>query len=406
MELRRDIEAEMADVTRELERPYLLRFRPALEAAYREDQRQRAVVAFRRNALFILLLYVLLSTGIYMLMPAGDIERWFSLYGWVGAIIITAFLLAHVRALDRWYAGYIGVGGFIAVALSVAVTGVVHDPTAGSLTHAGIMYAMVIIYDLCGLRLTHGLIAGWAGGLAGMLLAQGLGGSVDWAVLHRTYTGSSLLGMFLAYFTEQRDRAMYLQTRLLALGQERAEGYAQQLDHLAREDPLTGLANRRHFQEMFEHEWRRALRSGKPMSLLLIDIDHFKCYNDSFGHSRGDECLRAVALILQEHARRSGDLAVRYGGEEFLLLVPEATATEARRSAADLVQRVRAAELPHSDLADHNMVTVSIGVSTVVPTVRSSPQVLIEAADRALYRAKGSGRNTWAFADCEVRETA
>lgn len=366
------VESQIARVSSELvQRRLTLGFGNSLEAGYREDQRRRAVTAFRRNAVFILLLYILLSTGIYVLMPEADVGRWFSLYGWVGAIIVTAHILAHITALDRWFSWYIGVGSFAAVALSVAVTGVVHDPTAGSLTHAGIMYAMVIIYDLCGLRLSQALIAGWCGGLAGMWLAQGLGGSVDWAVLHRTYTGSSLLGMFLAYISEQRDRAMYLQTRLLELGQELTTDYAHRVEELARRDPLTGLANRRHFQEMFEHEWRRAMRLKTPLSVLLVDVDHFKRYNDTFGHPQGDACLKQVAGILAAQARRSGDLAVRYGGEEFLMLVSDATGLDAQAQAEALVHRVREAAMPHSGNTG-GRVSISIGVSSVVP----APQLM------------------------------
>jgi diguanylate cyclase (GGDEF)-like protein len=330
-----------------------------------------------------------------MLMPAEDIGRWLGLYGWVGAIILVALLFSHITALDRWFQGYIGLGAFLSVMLSIAVTGVVHDPVAGSLTHAAIMYAMVIIYAICGLRFSVALLAGWCGGLAGELLSGSMGGSIDWAVLHRTYTGASLLGMFLAYVAEVRDRELFLHTRLLALSNARTAAYARQVDQLAREDPLTGLANRRHFNEIFVGEWRRAQRYGMPVSLLLIDVDHFKHYNDVLGHPAGDRCLVRIAAIIAAHARRSGDLAVRFGGEEFVLLVPDANEADAAQQAEQLVADVRAAAIPHAPGLEQAYVTVSVGAAVVMPGGDYRPEDLLEAADQALYRVKRSSRNGW-----------
>lgn len=392
----RDYDAEIAAVSSENKgNPYRLRFSEPLEQVYRDDQQRRAVVAFRHTAVFIFLIYILLSSGIFALMPSTELGRWLSLYGWVGAIIVTAWLLTHLSVLDRWYHLYIGVGSFLAVTLSVAVTGVVRDPVAGSLTHAGIMYAMVIVYAICGLRFWQAVLAGWLGGVAGDLLAVGLGGSIDWGVLHRTYTGSSLLGMFLACFSELRDRESFLQTRLLALNHERTIQYARQVEQLSREDPLTGLMNRRYFNEVLGNEWRRAQRNGRPLTLLLIDIDNFKRYNDVFGHPNGDRCLVRVAEIIAAHARRSGDLAVRYGGEEFLLLVPDAGEAEAALHAEQLVNAISAARIPHARGLDQQVITVSIGVAVVTPCDAFAPEDFIMAADQALYRVKHAGRDGW-----------
>ncbi|MFZ5722530.1 MAG: diguanylate cyclase domain-containing protein [Pseudomonadota bacterium] len=390
------IDAEIDAVAAERQRSrYGLRFAEPLEQAYQNDQRHRAMLAFRHTAVFILLLYVLLSSGIYALMPAHEVDRWLSLYGWAGVIILAAQALSYVSAFERWFPLYIGAGSFLAVALSVAVTGVVRDPVAGPLTHAGIMYAMVIIYGICGLRFRHALVAGWAGGLAGDLLATALGGSIDWGVLHRTYTGSSLLGMFLVYYAELRDRESFLQTRLLELGHLRVSEYARRVEQLSREDPLTGLMNRRHFGEVLENEWRRAQRSRRPVALLLIDIDNFKHYNDTLGHPAGDRCLIRVADILATHARRSGDTAVRFGGEEFLLFVPDAGEEEAARHAAQLHAAISEACIPHAPGLDRRIITVSVGAAVVTPGESFSPEDLIQAADQALYRVKHGGRNGW-----------
>jgi diguanylate cyclase (GGDEF)-like protein len=370
-----------------------------LEEAYRRDHRARAVAFFRNSSLFILLLYLLLSSGIYMLMPAEDIGRWLGLYGWVGGIIVVAGLLSRLPAFDRWFEIYVGLGSFTSVGLSVAVTGVVLNPVAGQLTQVAIMYAIVIIYSVVGLRFKHALYAGWLGGLAGTVLAWGLGGAVDWELLHRTFTGSSLLGMFIAYYAERRDRELFIQTHLLRAAQERTEEYALRLDRLSRHDALTGLANRRHFDEELLQEWRRAARQQASLAVLMIDIDHFKHYNDTLGHVNGDGCLRKVASIIAAHTRRPGELAVRYGGEEFLLMYPDTSAEEACQQAERLREAFHQARLPQAPGLVRDIVTVSIGVAAVVPgTAMLAPGELICAADDALYEAKHAGRDTWRHA--------
>lgn len=376
-----------------------LDFGGALEQAYDIDHRARSVSAFRFSSVFILLIYLLLSSGIYMLMPEQDVLRWLSLYGWVGAIIVVAGLLSRITALNAWFEIYAGFGCFAAVALSVAVTGVVSDPVAGQLTQAGIMYAMVIIYGVVGLRFKHALYAGWLGGVAGTVMAWVLGSGVDWELLHRTYTGSSLLGMYLAYYAERRDREMYIQAHLLHLANEHSAEYAGQLDRLSRQDSLTGLANRRHFDEAMQIEWRRAVRQQSPMAVLMIDIDHFKHYNDTLGHVSGDNCLRQVASLIAAHTRRPGELAVRYGGEEFLLMFPETDKEAAMQLAERVIQSFREAELPQAPGLARSYVSVSVGVAVVVPGISMvSSAELICAADDALYEAKHAGRDGWRYA--------
>lgn len=377
----------------------MLGFGGALEAAYDRDHRARAVLAFQHSSVFILLLYTLLSSGIYMLMPEEDLWHWLSLYGWVGIIITLAGVLSRIRLLDRWFELYAGFGSFAAVGLSVAITGVVADPVAGQLTQVAIMYAIVIIYSVVGLRFKHALYAGWLGGLAGTLLAQMMDGHVNWELLHRTYTGSSLLGMFIAYYAERRDRDLYLQARLLQAAQERTEEYAGRLDRLSRQDALTGLANRRHFDEEMQQEWRRATRQQSPLAVLMIDIDHFKHFNDTMGHVNGDGCLRKVASLIASHTRRPGELAVRYGGEEFLLLFPETDREGACQLADRLIAAFREARIPQAPGLAREFISVSVGVAVAVPGVSMlAPGELICAADDALYEAKHAGRDAWRYA--------
>jgi diguanylate cyclase (GGDEF)-like protein/PAS domain S-box-containing protein len=157
-------------------------------------------------------------------------------------------------------------------------------------------------------------------------------------------------------------------------------------------DALTGIANRRRFDEALANEWRRALRDGDKLSLLLIDADHFKRYNDTYGHVRGDSCLKQIAEAAMDIVLRPGDLVARYGGEEFAVVLPGTDETGAKAVAEDICQAIRNRRLPHEGNAP-GIVTVSVGCATVVPQRGKLPQDLIESADQALYRAKGRGRN-------------
>ena len=177
---------------------------------------------------------------------------------------------------------------------------------------------------------------------------------------------------------------------------KRAEEHLQSayraMESLVVVDALTGISNRRRFDEVLATEWRRASRDADKLSLLLIDADHFKRYNDTYGHVRGDSCLKQIAEAALDVVLRPGDLVARYGGEEFAVVLPGTDEGGARAVAEDICQAVRNRQLPHEGNAP-GIVTVSIGCATVVPQRGKTPQDLIESADQALYRAKGRGRN-------------
>lgn len=165
----------------------------------------------------------------------------------------------------------------------------------------------------------------------------------------------------------------------------------QKLKTLSITDSLTGLANRRHFTEVFESKWRQALKSRTFMGIAIIDVDHFKLYNDYYGHSAGDTCLRQLAAVLSESMRQGMDLVARYGGEEFAVILPGADNAAALAAAERARTAVAALNKPHEPAG--GIVTISIGVAARVPTARNNAQRLINLADTALYKAKAQGRN-------------
>jgi len=204
-----------------------------------------------------------------------------------------------------------------------------------------------------------------------------------------------------------RNGGLYLE--LVAL-RESDRRKAEELRRLSTVDPLTGIANRRAFEEALDEEWRRTMRHHTPLSLLMIDVDYFKRFNDSYGHVAGDQCLRRVAQTLAQLARRAGELAARFGGEEFAVLLPQADIAAARRLGELMCQAMREQEIAHEGSAVAPFVTISIGVACIADLPPSAgaqardgasdeaPGVpgavwLIETADRALYEAKLTGRN-------------
>ncbi|MHC8298127.1 diguanylate cyclase domain-containing protein [Pseudomonas sp. ZS1P83] len=187
----------------------------------------------------------------------------------------------------------------------------------------------------------------------------------------------------------QRDAAY----RALRVSQQQLLDTNLVLQRLMNSDGLTGLSNRRHFDEYLELEWRRSLRDQTQLSLLMIDVDYFKSFNDSFGHLEGDEALCKVATAIRDAGSRPSDLPARYGGEEFVLVLPNTSPGGARLVAEKLRQTVAALKIPHIFPAEGSSLTISIGLSTMTPQPGGDCRQLILAADKGLYLAKNNGRN-------------
>lgn len=193
-------------------------------------------------------------------------------------------------------------------------------------------------------------------------------------------------------FKQEMDSRKAREQELLEVKRQLEEANSI-LQHLSFIDGLTGIANRRRFDEMLKNEWNRGMRPGLPLALIIFDIDLFKKYNDSLGHQAGDTCLKQVAQALKETLKRPGDLAVRYGGEEFAAILPNTSLEGAANIAETIRTSVENLKILHHASEVSKYVTVSLGVAARIPNPYSSLEVLIEEADRALYQAKKDGRN-------------
>lgn len=209
-----------------------------------------------------------------------------------------------------------------------------------------------------------------------------------WMHIYEVGTPSGCLVMMRLEVTELVRKTMEL------------EQSNERLEHLSTTDSLTGLANRRSFDNCLQSEWQRSTRNQQPLSLLMIDIDHFKRYNDHYGHLAGDACLRQISGILFDCAQRSGELVARYGGEEFALLLPGADVEVASLVAQRCMEEVANARIEHANSPVAPWLTCSIGLATVVANQDLVSESLLRSADEALYRVKSAGRAHFTVAAC------
>ncbi len=207
-----------------------------------------------------------------------------------------------------------------------------------------------------------------------------------------TIIAQALFTLVANYRFEQSERTSYLHV----LKEKIRAGYYlkdnQELSRMSVTDPLTNLANRRQFDTVFPVRWQEATDKGLCLGLVVIDIDHFKAYNDYYGHPQGDECLRQVATAMQANSR-DADLVVRFGGEEFVVLIANASPEAAKPAAERIRHNVEALEIPNHGVSAQSVVTVSVGVAVLYPKVSLAPAELLSQADEALYEAKRQGRN-------------
>ncbi len=364
-----------------------LRFSRELEQEFQAFHldRVRSRVRFFQLALFLLSV----SAAVH-LIALDHVTARTALSGWLGLVLPTGLLLVCAswsRYYERLYlpAARVALPVF-AVASAMGVAGRVIDG------HPDQFYLLttysIVLYFLGGQLFRESLLA-----IALMILAHGAAlaymdqppVAIAFHVGVLCITGA--VGAFVYRGIERQLRTSFLERGLMG--------------EMARRDGLTGLKNRGAFDDYFPRMWQQALRDHRSLALLLIDVDHFKAYNDRYGHQAGDKALRRVAQVVQGFARRPLDMAARYGGEEFVVALFDLDADSVRDIAEQLRRSIHALNIVHEDSTTALHVTASVGVSIIVPRQGRSPEGAVQLADEALYSAKRSGRNCVAVVDTE-----
>lgn len=343
------------------------------------------------------LLWIAIGVGGRMLFPAEltglDGVLWWRWLAAMGGALVVPIALLHLPAFQRHYQKVIFVFGSVVLAIAVLGTQLLESQRLMQINS----YVALLVISILVLPLRLSLLVSALTSLTGIALAVVavflLGKRVDWAMLVWFCLGSLLVMVFVGAVIERQERISFLQGLLLEHESAERERLNRQLERLAHSDGLTQLANRRHFDETLAREWDRLRREGRPLAVLFIDVDFFKPYNDTYGHAAGDDCLAALGGVLQQAARRPGDLAARYGGEEFVIILPGTDVAGAREVAERVLADVDALGIPHAGSQVSGNVTVSIGLAVRIPGPSDSAEELLEAADRAVYTAKRTGRH-------------
>ncbi|MGA2361307.1 MAG: diguanylate cyclase [Candidatus Aminicenantales bacterium] len=316
-------------------------------------------------------------------------------------VSVLLFLLTYVRAFRRVWQGALSLWCLIAGLGIVAMIGIVQGEAQHSY-YAGLIMVFIVLYTWSRVRFIWATLTGWLIVAAYEILTLGslhFPAPVIWT--HNFFfIGSNLLGMLACYSIERYARTDFVMARLLREEQEKGRRANQELNErneelkgLAEVDDLTKIPNRRMFEQELKRGWRRMVRTSRPLTLLLCDVDNFKAYNDTYGHQAGDECLIKIARAVQGSARRPGDYAARYGGEEFAVILQDTGLEGAQHVAERICQTVRGLTIPHTGSTVAKDVTISVGAATIQATHEREPEALVRKADECLYQAKGEGRD-------------
>jgi diguanylate cyclase (GGDEF)-like protein len=357
----------------------LLQFSTPLEREYRANA-QASSFGFKCIALYGAILMWLGFTAFDFALVQSPVIWWM----FAVRLSVFALLLVFTGLLIQGRHGQLlqplSVVSILAVGVGAAL--VINIAHIADLTYPyeGLLLVCMAAYFLIGLRFGQAV-----GCSLVVLLAYIVGELFAGLPLSRLFSNALFLlignamGAFGCYLLEYKSREHFLVSRLMRV--------------LADHDSLTGLHNRRSFNRQFERLWRQGQREQRSLALLLCDVDHFKAYNDHYGHQGGDTVLQRIGSLLQEAARRPLDMAVRLGGEEFAVLLYDIDEAEARHHAEALRESLQTLNIEHAGSATASMLTMSIGIACILPDEGGTLAQLYEHADRALYEAKAFGRN-------------
>lgn len=378
-----------------------LRLPDDLEDAYRKHHQALSLRNLRQYWPLVAITYLVLAVVTAASGVAGpgmvrDLVIGFGVLAvGIGLVVAGALVPALHARLDRlvWVAAFLAL---LAMHIGTLVTR--DSPEVLSMAQSAVTYITIATLTISNLTFRRSISATLGATACFFVLVVFTGIWPDFGQFTFYATAAILVGAMIGVTSEIRERTVFLQERLLAFEKSELDLLTQELAALSRQDALTGLANRRHFDEALRREWAIGEREGTELSLIFLDVDFFKRFNDTYGHPAGDDCLERLGHALSA-ALRAFDVVALYGGEEFVVLLPRTGVSTAEALAARLIAAVDELAIPHesSEVAPH--VTISIGMATMIPTDSLGPDELIERADAALYRAKARGRHRFETAE-------
>ncbi len=373
---------------------WTLQFPPTLEAQYLDDKVAERLRLIRLGAFFLIVLTnALLMSDWFMVPDQFQVALVLRVLIQTPLAIVGLLYIERARPAVREWLGL--VMGLMTAGICSYLSVVSQDPLAPDYL---VSLCMVMLFNGGVMRMRFWMAVRAAILILTIFLAAALlVADPPVAILWSSalvMVSSAVFALFSSYRSEHEDRANWLLSQHQKFLHEEVNDSNRQLDRLSRFDALTDLANRRHFDEFLQQVWSRAQCNGEEVALLMMDIDHFKSYNDHHGHTQGDLCIQAVASTLKRYLRQPEDLIARYGGEEFVAVLPGTSLAMAMAAAERIRQGVLALDLAHEASPGLKQVTLSIGVACLrADAAPASPVHLIACADGALYKAKAHGRN-------------
>lgn len=367
-------------------------FREDLEAAFVLHETADNAL-FYKIALLIIYLLIPLSGGIDILIDINMAKYIWELRATLFLPVFSCIVVLSLFRQSKPYLEKIMLTGLIILS-SLMMLIIVNIPVEHMYTYySGYLVVVVVGLSACRLSFNDCILFSIAAFLflfAGQIYSDS---KIKPAVIQLyLFSGACGLGLLVSYSSEKKVRMNFLQQLIVDEQNFHLERVNKELELVASTDALTGIANRRCFDVIISREWKIAIRNNTQVSLLMIDVDKFKVYNDTYGHQQGDQCLAMVADVLQSAGKRPSDCIARYGGEEFVVLLPGIGLDSAKKIAEQIRLTVEKTRLLNGSV-DKGGVTVSIGVATLCPRAGEPLENLIKEADRNLYKAKGIGRN-------------
>ena len=356
-----------------------LRFDGAIEGEFQAFYTEGHLQRVRLAAALVIALFVAFI-GIDLATLPADVAYWTTrirLFILIPPFIALLVIIAR-PALRRYVASAVYFGSVVAGVGTTLVLGTGYS-MGTQIPYEGMLLIALFVYLIACLQWRRAVMANMII-LAAFVAMEFMYQTDPQARLYHIIfmCAANAVGAYGAYFLEHSARTMFLINKLL--------------NDLAELDGLTGLSNRRTLNIHFERIWRQALRDGHDVAIAMIDVDHFKKYNDRYGHAQGDAALRAVADVIAHHARRPLDLTARYGGEEFAVVWYDPAATELRRRVEVMTRAVAGLNMPHAG-SEFGKLSIGVGVAMMSPAAGQSSAALLKAADEALSAAKHQGRN-------------